>query len=231
MLPTPNRPRPLIKDAPRAKWFPLAVERFASWAPLASSPVSMICAQRDRGCTPCARAARGAELGSAPVASEAGRRHPHLPAARPASALRSQFTCHSGSLALAALSLTALAGCSASVPALPPYEGQAGQAPVVLAIAGPHEELIYSTADDDDLQEPGIQIVLRVDVQDERIMQVHMAVNDGAASDDVVAEDLAGRRAAFFPVTLAGVDTPLMARAVLEGTGPIEVQAVLRAVK
>ena len=46
-----------------------------------SYPLSMICTHRDRGCTPCARVARA----------------PHLPAARPASVLRSLFTCHSGS--------------------------------------------------------------------------------------------------------------------------------------
>ena len=128
----------------------------------------------------------------------------------------------STSLALVALSLTVL-GCSGGVDALSPYQADT-QTP--LAIAGPHATLVYTSADDDDLDSTGIQLVLRVDVDDELIQSVELTL-PGAALADVVAEDLAGRRAAFFQVTLAGLDTPVTARA----AGAVEVQALLRALQ
>jgi hypothetical protein len=74
--------------------------------------------------------------------------------------------------------------------------------PAPLAIVGPNEGLFYTDADDVDPAVPGIQLTVRVDVQDDTIDVVHLALDQNDASA-VVAEDLAGRRAAFFDVTLA----------------------------
>jgi hypothetical protein len=74
--------------------------------------------------------------------------------------------------------------------------------PAPLAIVGPDEGLFYTDADDVDPGMPGIQLTVRVDVQDEAIDTVHLALEQNDTSE-VVVEDLAGRRAAFFDVTLA----------------------------
>jgi hypothetical protein len=106
-----------------------------------------------------------------------------------------------------------------------------------LAIAGPHDELVYNDADDEDRDVDGIQLTVRVDLADDigaDIERVDLTVRDLTLSD-VVTEDLAGRRAAFFDVTLAGTDTQVIARATTAHIPPgatdarVEVQAILRA--
>jgi hypothetical protein len=103
-------------------------------------------------------------------------------------------------IALAALTaLTALTGCALDIG---PADVLENAKPAPLAIVGPDEGLFYTEADDVDPVAPGIQLTVRVDVQDEAIDVVHLALDQHDASE-AVTEDLAGRRAAFFDVTLA----------------------------
>ncbi len=123
--------------------------------------------------------------------------------------------------------------CGAAVH-LGPAEEAAYMVP--LAIAGPHDTLAYNDADDEDRAVDGIQLTVRVDLLDigADIERVDLVVRDAALSD-VVTEDLAGRRAAFFDVTLAGTDTPVIASAETEHAPPdatdarVQVHAILRA--
>lgn len=138
-----------------------------------------------------------------------------------------------GPLAVLALlgAVASSSACSAGIPAL--AEPDAPPAP--LAIAGPHEELVYTVADDEDPDAPGIQLVVRVDVEDEAIDVVELAVH-GVLARDAVADDLAGRRAAFFDVSLTGADTRLLARARMAATGAtaahdVAAEALLRAIQ
>lgn len=107
-----------------------------------------------------------------------------------------------------------------------------------LMIAGPHDELVYNAADDEDADAPGIQLTVRVDVAPD-IERVDLVIVDDQWSD-VVTEDLAGRRAAFFDVTLIGTDTPVTASADNASEEPdaatgqvkprLEARAILRAI-
>ncbi len=124
--------------------------------------------------------------------------------------------------ALSALVVVAAlgSGCAAGIGEVP-FDAPP---PPPLSIAGPGEGLAYTAADDEDPEAPGIQITVRVDVDDEGIQRVGFSLpREGLALDDVVSEDLAGRRAAFFPVTLdAAAEHPAVARA-----PGVEVRAVL----
>lgn len=126
----------------------------------------------------------------------------------------------------------ALSGCSLGVDALG-VDTMADEGPA-LAIAGPHDQLVYNVADDVDPDHDGIQLTVRVDVASPAIERVELGVREVGLSD-VVAEDLAGRRAAFFDVTLAGTDTAITAAATLddqnEDAQRVQVQAILRAVQ
>ena len=102
------------------------------------------------------------------------------------------------------------AACSTGVA---PIEIVDDAKPTPLAIVGPNEGLFYTDADDDDPATPGIQLTVRVDVDDDAMSEVRLAV-DADALTAVVSEDLAGRRAAFFDVTLASTgEHPAVARA------------------
>lgn len=148
------------------------------------------------------------------------------------------FIVAAGRIALGIVVLVVVAtsmACGAGV-YLAPAEEPAYVAPI--AIAGPHDALVYNDADDEDRALDGIQLVVRVDLADDigaDIERVDLAVGD-IAMNDVVTEDLAGRRAAFFDVTLAGTDTRVIASAVSEHAPPdatdarVQVQAILRAI-
>jgi hypothetical protein len=134
-------------------------------------------------------------------------------------------------LAAAAVVLGA-AGCAST---FDDVDIRYNEAPPALSIAGPRAgadagSLVYNAADDEDAVRPGIQLTLRVDVQDEGIERVDLALDAGDAQDDVVAEDLEGNRAAFFAVDVAddSVDHQVVARAVLPAVAA-EVRAVLAA--
>lgn len=95
-------------------------------------------------------------------------------------------------------------------------------APIPLTIAGPRDGLVYTNADDEDPILAGLQLTLRVDVDDESIARVDLAC-DAVDLSDVVTDDLDGRRAAFFPVTLGdATEHPVVARA-----AAVEVRALL----
>lgn len=108
----------------------------------------------------------------------------------------------------AAVAAAVLSGCSLGV-AEAPLDPDAA----ALAIAGPREGLVYNEADDEDPEAPGIQLWLRVDVEDEDIERVNLALPvDAWSASDVVSEDQSGRRAAFFEVTLReGAEHPVVA--------------------
>lgn len=140
--------------------------------------------------------------------------------------------CAFGVLVLAVIATST--ACGAGVHLGP---AEAGEYVAPLAIAGPHDALVYNDADDEDRDVDGIQLTLRVDLLDdigEDIERVDLAVLD-VAMNDVVTEDLAGRRAAFFDVTLVGSDTPVIASAETQHAPPdatearVHVQAILRA--
>ena len=135
-------------------------------------------------------------------------------------------------LALVALFAVHIAtGCSIDVD---PLGAPEAIETVALEIAGPHEALVYNVADDEDPGCSGIQLTLRVDVAQDDIEAVDLLVRDIALTD-VVTADLAGRRAAFFDVTLVGTDTQVIAAADTDApqSAPerVEVQAILRAVQ
>ena len=124
---------------------------------------------------------------------------------------------------LAVLAVLAGAGaCSIDIQDAPV---EMNPTPPAMTIVGPSDGLFYNAADDEDPATPGIQLTLRVDVDDEAIADVDLAV-DGATQSDVVAEDLSGRRAAFFAVTLGSADE----HAVVARSLHAEAHAVLRAV-
>lgn len=124
--------------------------------------------------------------------------------------------------ATAALVLALAAGCSLGVDEV---TLEPGAAP--LAIAGPRDGLVYTAADDEDPEAPGIQLWLRVDVDDADIERVDLAMPASSwSASDVVSEDLSGRRAAFFAITLdGGAEHPVVASAPAQSG--VEVRAVL----
>lgn len=89
-------------------------------------------------------------------------------------------------------------------------------------------DVVYTDADDEDLETPGLQVTLRVDVADEAIDEVVLFNQaDGTDLSDPVREDLDGRRVALFLITLPLVENPVRA------TAPslrLETHAVVRAV-
>lgn len=102
-----------------------------------------------------------------------------------------------------------------------------GALPVApLTIVDP--EVVYTDADDEDLDSPGLQVTLRVNVADEAIERVVLHNDaDGTDLSDPVRDDLDGLRAALFLVTLPLVENPVRARA--PGLH-LETHAVVRAV-
>lgn len=132
---------------------------------------------------------------------------------------------HALALVFVALAVTSTTACSAGLGDL-----ELGDGPAPFTIIGPREGLVYTDADDEDELRAGIQLVLRVDVDDEAVEQVDLAMPaEGFSLTDVVAEDLSGRRAAFFEVTLddtgsAGGEHEVVA------TSPDVLEAAARAV-
>ncbi|MBI1946482.1 MAG: hypothetical protein HYS27_12345 [Deltaproteobacteria bacterium] len=108
------------------------------------------------------------------------------------------------------------AGDTLAEPALP-------VAPLTIADA----DVLYTDADDEDLDLDGLQVTLRVDVADEAIDRVVLH-NDAAGVDlsEPVRDDLDGRRAGFFLVTLPLLENPVRAAALVL---PVEARAVVRA--
>lgn len=145
---------------------------------------------------------------AAPVESEAAARAPRSPGPGYAALL---------ALFMPACSLGLPEGATLAEPALP-------VAP--LTIVDP--EVIYTDADDEDLEEPGLQVTLRVEVGDEAIDRV-VLYNDADGTDvsDPVHDDLDGVRSAFFLVTLPLVENPVRAAAPDQR---LETRAVVRAV-
>lgn len=96
-------------------------------------------------------------------------------------------------------------------------------APLTIADA----DVVYTDADDEDPDVAGLQVTLRVDVADEVIERV--VLHNDAEHVDLsrpVREDLDGRRAAFFLVTLPFLENPVRAAALVL---PAETRAVVRA--
>lgn len=108
------------------------------------------------------------------------------------------------------------AGDTLAEPALP-------VAPLTIADA----DVLYTDADDEDPDRAGLQVTLRVDVGDEAIDRVVLHNDaDGVDLSQPVHDDLDGRRAAFFLVTLPLLENPMRAAALVL---PAETRAVVRA--
>jgi hypothetical protein len=89
-------------------------------------------------------------------------------------------------------------------------------------------ELIYTDADDEDVETPGLQVTLRVDVTDEAIARVQLYNDaDGSVKDEPVGEDLEGQPCALFLETLPLSDNPVRATT---SEQRLETRAIVRAV-